>query len=67
MRKSGLGVARQRGIVVFRDAVIVGEYTAAPMVEDQVIVELRWPERWPTCMARGAETTCGLPASLFAI
>src|SRR5271168_474431 len=32
MRKSGLGVAQQRGIVVFYDDVIV---------EDQVIVELR--------------------------
>jgi hypothetical protein len=34
MRRSDLGVARQRGIVAFRDAVIVGEYIAAPMVEE---------------------------------
>src|ERR1700739_4666200 len=41
MRKSGLGVAQQRGIVVFYDDVIVGEYTADLIVEDQVIVELK--------------------------
>ena len=39
MRKSGLGVVQQRGIVVFYDDVIVGEYTADLIVEDQVIVE----------------------------
>ena len=41
MRKCGLGVARQRGIVVCYDDVIVGEYTADLLVEDQVIVELK--------------------------
>jgi GxxExxY protein len=41
MRKSGLGVVQQRGIVVFYDDVIVGEYIADLMVEDQVIVELK--------------------------
>jgi GxxExxY protein len=41
MRKSGLGVVQQRGIVVFYDDVIVGEYTADRIVEDQVIVELK--------------------------
>ena len=41
MRKSGLGVVQQRGIVVFYDDVIVGEYTADLTVEDQVIVELK--------------------------
>jgi GxxExxY protein len=41
MRKSGLGVVQQRGIVVFYDDVIVGEYTADLIVEDQVIVELK--------------------------
>ena len=41
MRKSGLGVVQQRGIVVFYDDVIVGEYTADLLVEDQVIVELK--------------------------
>ena len=40
MRKSGLGVVQQRGIVVFYDDVIVGEFIADLMVEDQVIVEL---------------------------
>jgi GxxExxY protein len=34
MRKSGLGVVQQRGIVVFYDDVIVGEYA-------QVIIELK--------------------------
>ena len=41
MRKSGLGVVQQRGIVVFYDEVIVGEYTADLIVEDRVIVELK--------------------------
>ncbi|WP_158925134.1 GxxExxY protein [Acidisphaera sp. S103] len=41
MRKCGLGVVQQRGIVVFYDGVIVGEYTADLLVEDQVIVELK--------------------------
>ena len=41
MRKCGLGIVQQRGIVVFYDDVIVGEYTADLMVEDQVIVELK--------------------------
>ena len=41
MRKSGLGVVQQRGLVVYYDDVIVGEYTADLIVEDQVIVELK--------------------------
>jgi GxxExxY protein len=41
MRKSGLGVVQQRGIVVFYDDVIVGEYAADLLVEDQIIVELK--------------------------
>jgi GxxExxY protein len=41
MRKCGLGVVQQRGIIVFYDDVIVGEYTADLLVEDQVIVELK--------------------------
>jgi GxxExxY protein len=41
MRKSGLGVVQQRGIVVFYDDVIVGEYTADLIAEDKVIVELK--------------------------
>jgi GxxExxY protein len=41
MRKSGLGVVQQRGIVVFYDDVVVGEYIADLIVEDQVIVELK--------------------------
>jgi GxxExxY protein len=40
IRKSGFGVIQQRAIVVFYDDVIVGEYTADLMVEEQVIVEL---------------------------
>jgi hypothetical protein len=42
MRKCGLGVVQQRGIVVFYDDVIVGQFTDDLLVEDQVIVELRW-------------------------
>ncbi|WP_428483830.1 GxxExxY protein [Rhodopila sp.] len=41
MRRCGLGVVQQRGIVVFYDDVIVGEYAADLLVEDQVIVELK--------------------------
>ena len=41
MRKSGLDVVQQRGIVVIYDDVIVCEYTADLMVGDQVIVELK--------------------------
>src|SRR5471030_1353501 len=41
MRKCGLGVVQQRGIVVFYDDVIAGEYAADLLVEDQVIVELK--------------------------
>jgi GxxExxY protein len=40
MRKCGLGVVQQHGIVVFSNDVIVGEFTADLLVEDQVIVEL---------------------------
>ena len=39
MRKCGFGVVQQRGIAVYYDDVIVGEYTADLLVEDQVIVE----------------------------
>ena len=38
MRKCGLGAVQQRGIVVFYDNVVVGEFTAD---QDQVIVELK--------------------------
>jgi GxxExxY protein len=41
MRKCGLGVVQQRGIVVCYDDVIVGEFAADLLVEDQVIVELK--------------------------
>jgi hypothetical protein len=34
MRKSGFGVAQQRGIVVVYDDVIVGDFTADLLVED---------------------------------
>jgi GxxExxY protein len=41
MRKCGLGAVQQRGIVVFYDGVIVGEFTTYLLVESQVIVELK--------------------------
>ncbi len=41
MRKSGLSVVQQRGLVVLYDDEIVGEFTADLIVEDQVIVELK--------------------------
>ena len=39
MRQSGLSVVWRRGIVVFCDDVIVGEYSAGLLVEDWVTVE----------------------------
>ena len=41
MRKCGLGVVQQRGIVVLYDHVIIGEFAADLLIEDQVIVELK--------------------------
>jgi GxxExxY protein len=39
-RKCGPGVVQRRGIVVFYDGVIISDYIAGLLVEDQVIVEL---------------------------
>ena len=39
--KCRLGVVQQRGILVYYDGVIVGEYTADLLVEDRVIIELK--------------------------
>ncbi len=41
LRKSGLNVAQQQGIVVRYDGVVVGEYAADLLVEESVIVELK--------------------------
>ena len=41
LRKSGLGVAQQHGIVVHYDGVVVGEYAVDLLVERTVIVELK--------------------------
>jgi GxxExxY protein len=41
IRKCGPGAVQQRGIVVFYDDVIVGEFTADLLVADQAIVELK--------------------------
>jgi GxxExxY protein len=41
MRKRGLTVAQQRGIVVCCDEVIVREYCADFMVNDQILIELK--------------------------
>jgi GxxExxY protein len=41
LRKTGLAVVQQRGIVVRYDDIIVGEYAADLLVEDAVIVELK--------------------------
>jgi GxxExxY protein len=41
MRKCGLGAVQQRGIVVLYDNMVVGEFTADLLVEDEVIVELK--------------------------
>ena len=41
LRKAGLAVAQQHGIVVRYDGVVVGAYAADLVVEDVVIVELK--------------------------
>ena len=41
LRKAGLNVAQQRGISVYYDGVLVGEYTADLLVEDEVLAEIK--------------------------
>ena len=41
LRKHGLAVAQQGGVVVRYDGFIVGEYTTDLLVEDAVLVELK--------------------------
>ena len=41
LRKAGLAVAQQYGIVVTYDGIVVGDYTADLLVEDAVLVELK--------------------------
>ena len=41
LRKAGLAVAQQRGVVVRYDAVVVGQYVADLLVEDSLLVELK--------------------------
>jgi GxxExxY protein len=41
LRKAGLAVVQQRGIVVIYDGVTVGEYAVDLLVEETVIVELK--------------------------
>jgi hypothetical protein len=40
-RRSGVSVAQQRGIVVTRDDVAIGEYAVDPLVGEAVLVELK--------------------------
>ncbi len=41
IRKNGFAVAQQRGVTIWYDDVIVGEYATDLLVEDAVIVELK--------------------------
>ena len=41
LRKAGLNVGQQRGIVVTYDGIVVGEYAADLLVEESVLVELK--------------------------
>ncbi len=41
MRKAGLVVVQQHGIVVFYDDIVVGQYAVDLLVEDIVMVELK--------------------------
>ena len=40
LRKAGLTVEQQHNVVVHYDGVVVGTYTADPLVENTVLVEL---------------------------
>jgi GxxExxY protein len=41
MREAGLSVAQQKGITVYYNGIVVGEYVADLMVDETVIVELK--------------------------
>ncbi|HEY1935417.1 MAG TPA: GxxExxY protein [Acetobacteraceae bacterium] len=41
MRAAGLAVAQQKGITVYYNGIVVGEYVADLVVEDAVVVELK--------------------------
>ena len=41
MRAAGLAVAQQKGVTVYYNGVVVGEYVADLVVEDAVVVELK--------------------------
>ena len=41
MREAGLSVAQQKGIAVYYNGLIVGEYVADLLVEESVVVELK--------------------------
>jgi GxxExxY protein len=63
MRKRRLDVVQQRGLVVVYDDVIVGEFTASLLVEDQVIVELKTVAALAMYTCRNARTICVRRAS----
>jgi GxxExxY protein len=41
LRKAGLEVVQQRGIVVYYDGIVIGEYAVDLMIEETVMVELK--------------------------
>ena len=41
LRKAGLSVAQQRGLSVYYDDVVVGEYTADLLIESEVLAEIK--------------------------
>jgi GxxExxY protein len=41
LRKVGISVAQQRGVVVRYDGAVVGEYAVDLLIEDSVVVELK--------------------------
>jgi GxxExxY protein len=41
IRKTGLAVAQQRGITVWYDGIIIGDYTADLLIEEALLVELK--------------------------
>ena len=61
LRKAGLAIAQQRGMIVRYDGVIVGEYAVDLLVEDAVLVELKAIKALDEFIAPNASITSGRP------
>jgi len=54
MRETGLSVAQQKGITVYYNGIVVGEYVADLVVGDTVIIELKASRHWTLRTPRNA-------------